>query len=330
MFFHPPAKRVSATKCDKESGRIVAVLPIRPTIFVPSSVRHLPLLSDHDLTLSFDSRCAHTAKPEITRLRPFGREVGRRVGVDADDGGGVGRVSPGDGDGPGRRPSRARRWATTRRGVRRRWSGAAPGPACLDLNGVVTDAAYEAIFGPGGASHPASGVRLAATRRPGMELVIGAHKSLAVLGVIGRAEDMHAVMDAERDATLAYLDDVTRRFGGRRGRAGWRWRRRGWCSPTPAMPRPGRVIPPPTITCWSRTWSRCATSGAGGRRPTRRCGASTSTPPPSPAGSPAPAGRSSWATRSNRTTARRAGWASGASPASPSRRRRCSPSGPPR
>ena len=67
---------------------------------------------------------------------------------------------------------------------------------------------------------PASGVRLAATRRPGMELVIGAHKSLAVLGVIGRAEDMHAVMDAERDATLAYLDDVTRRFGGRRGRAG--------------------------------------------------------------------------------------------------------------
>ena len=27
-------------------------------------------------------------------------------------------------------------------------------------------------------------------------------------------------MDAERDATLAYLDDVTRRFGGRRGRAG--------------------------------------------------------------------------------------------------------------
>src|SRR3954470_5935617 len=31
---------------------------------------------------------------------------------------------------------------------------------------------------------------------------------------------MHAVMDAERDATLTYLDDVTRRFGGRRGRAG--------------------------------------------------------------------------------------------------------------
>src|SRR4249919_3608537 len=76
-----------------------------------------------------------------------------------------------------------------------RWGGS--GAGCLGLNGVVTDAAYEAIFGAGGASHPASGVRLVGTRRPGMELVIGAHKSLAVLGVIGWAEDMHAVMDAE-------------------------------------------------------------------------------------------------------------------------------------
>src|SRR3954470_21567779 len=83
------------------------------------------------------------------------------------------------------------------------WGGS--GAGCLDLNGVVTDADYAAVFGPGGASHPASGVRLVGTRRPGMELVIGSHKSLAVLGVIGRAEDMHAVMDAERDVTLAYL-----------------------------------------------------------------------------------------------------------------------------
>ena len=81
------------------------------------------------------------------------------------------------------------------------WGGS--GADRLGLNGAVTDTAYEAIFGPGGVSHPVSGVRLVATRRPGMELVIGAHKSLAVLGVIGRAEDMHAVMDAERDATLA-------------------------------------------------------------------------------------------------------------------------------
>ena len=39
-------------------------------------------------------------------------------------------------------------------------------------------------------------------KRPGMELVIAAHKSVAELGVLGRAEDMHAIMDAERDATL--------------------------------------------------------------------------------------------------------------------------------
>ena len=57
------------------------------------------------------------------------------------------------------------------------------------------------------------------TRRPGLEMVISAHKSVAELGVIGRAEDMHQIMDAERDATLAYLDRVTRQMGGRRGQA---------------------------------------------------------------------------------------------------------------
>ena len=60
-----------------------------------------------------------------------------------------------------------------------------------------------------------------------MEVVISAHKSVAELGVIGQAEAMHRVMDAERDATMAYLDKVTREMGGRR-------------SPTPsrASPRP--------------------------------------------------------------------------------------------
>jgi len=57
------------------------------------------------------------------------------------------------------------------------------------------------------------------TRRPGLEVVIAAHKSVAELGVMGRAEDMHRIMDAERDATLAYLDRVTRQMGGRRGQA---------------------------------------------------------------------------------------------------------------
>ena len=75
------------------------------------------------------------------------------------------------------------------------------------------------MFGAGGARHPASGERLVAARRPGMELVISAHKSVAELGVIGRAEHMHQIMDAERDATLEYLDRVTRQMGGRRGRA---------------------------------------------------------------------------------------------------------------
>ncbi len=73
--------------------------------------------------------------------------------------------------------------------------------------------AYEAIFGPGGARHPGSRERLVAARRPGMELVISAHKSVAELGVIGRAEHMHVIMEAERDATLGYLDRVTCQVG---------------------------------------------------------------------------------------------------------------------
>ena len=55
--------------------------------------------------------------------------------------------------------------------------------------------------------------------RPGMELVVSPGKSVAELGVIGRAEDMHSILDAETAATLGYLDQVTREQGGRRGRA---------------------------------------------------------------------------------------------------------------
>ena len=97
------------------------------------------------------------------------------------------------------------------------WGGS--GAVHLGLSGRVTEEEYAAIYGPGGAKHPRTGVRLAATRRPGMELVISAHKSVAELGVIGRAEDMHRIMDAERDATLDYLDTLTRQRGARRGRA---------------------------------------------------------------------------------------------------------------
>ncbi len=97
------------------------------------------------------------------------------------------------------------------------WGGS--GAQALGLSGPVTPVAYQAIYGPGGAADPTTGTRLVSTTRPGMELVISAHKSVAELGVLGRAEDMHKIMDAERHATLSYLDQVTRDKGGRRGRA---------------------------------------------------------------------------------------------------------------
>jgi hypothetical protein len=90
----------------------------------------------------------------------------------------------------------------------------------LGLAGTVRDEAYEPMFGPGGAVDPALGVRLAATKRPGMELIVAAHKSVALLRLMGRAEHMHELLDVERDATLAYLDVLTCRQGGRRGRGG--------------------------------------------------------------------------------------------------------------
>jgi len=98
------------------------------------------------------------------------------------------------------------------------WGGS--GAAALGLAGPVTRDQFDALYGPGGAKDPTTGQRLVSTKRPGMELVIAAHKSVAELGVIGRAEDMHGIMDAERDATLAYLDRLTCDVGGRRGRAG--------------------------------------------------------------------------------------------------------------
>ena len=97
------------------------------------------------------------------------------------------------------------------------WGGS--GAPSLNLSGAAAVGEYEAVFGAGGCRDPLTGQQLVSAKRPGMELVISAHKSVAELGVIGRAEDMHLIMDAERDATLAYLDRVTRARGGRRGRA---------------------------------------------------------------------------------------------------------------
>lgn len=100
------------------------------------------------------------------------------------------------------------------------WGGS--GRLDTGLDGEVDLADWRAIFGPGGAHDPLTGERLVACRRPGMELVISPHKTIAELGVIGRAEDMHAIADAERDATLDYLDRLVSESGGRRGRTAGR------------------------------------------------------------------------------------------------------------
>ncbi|MBV9660340.1 MAG: relaxase domain-containing protein, partial [Acidimicrobiales bacterium] len=97
------------------------------------------------------------------------------------------------------------------------WGGS--GATDLDLEGAVSEAEYDAIFGPGGARRPSDCTRLVNAKRPGMELVVAAQKSVALLGVIGRAEDMHAILDTETDATLAYLDTWMMVRGGRRGRS---------------------------------------------------------------------------------------------------------------
>ncbi len=98
-----------------------------------------------------------------------------------------------------------------------RWAGS--GAARLGITGEVTPDAYYAAFGVGGFRHPVTGERLVASRRPGFELVVSAHKSVAVLGVIDRAEDMHTILDVETTATMGWLDDWFQDRGGRRGRA---------------------------------------------------------------------------------------------------------------
>ncbi len=98
-----------------------------------------------------------------------------------------------------------------------RWGGV--GAERLGLTGEVTADAYRAAFGPGGFIDPVLGDRLVDTRRPGFELVVSAHKSVAVLGVVARADDMHAILDTETAATLEWLDRWFQERGGRRGRA---------------------------------------------------------------------------------------------------------------
>jgi conjugative relaxase-like TrwC/TraI family protein len=114
-------------------------------------------------------------------------------------------------------PGRALAYYGSRGETPLRWGGA--GAARLGVTGEVTPEGYEAAFGPGGFRHPATGRRLVDTRRPGFELVIGAHKSVAVLGVIGHADAMHSILDVETAATMRWLDDWFQVRGGRRSRA---------------------------------------------------------------------------------------------------------------
>jgi conjugative relaxase-like TrwC/TraI family protein len=97
-----------------------------------------------------------------------------------------------------------------------RWRGA--GAARLGLSGEVTPESYEGAFGPGGFRDPTSGTRLVGARRPGFELVVSAHKSVAVLGVMGDADAMHSILDVETAATMKWLDGWFQERGGRRGR----------------------------------------------------------------------------------------------------------------
>ena len=122
--------------------------------------------------------------------------------------------------------------------------------------------------------------RLVMTRRPGMEIVISAHKSVAELGVIGRAEDMHQIMDAETDATMAYLDKVTQEMGGRRGEAAKTTPTSGliYAHTRHATSRAGDPCPHDHILLANLLEMK--DERAGGRQPTRRCGGSTCTPPP--------------------------------------------------
>ena len=155
------------------------------------------------------------------------------------------------------------------------WGG--HGALGVGLSGAVDGDGYEAVFGPGGARHHVSGERLVSVRRPGMELVISAHKSVAELGVIGRAEDMHSIMDTERDATPPTSIRSPEPWADGAVAPRFRPQPVGWFTRIPGTQLAGPATRARTITCCWRTWSRCSTRAAGGRRPTPRCGGNTCT-----------------------------------------------------
>ena len=117
---------------------------------------------------------------------------------------------------------------------------------------------------PGGFRRPAVGRRLVATRRPGFELVVAAHKSVAVLGVIGRAED-DALDPRRRDRRDAGLARRLVPGAGAAVGAGPSTARPtgGLTYAAPGTPPPGPVTRRRTTTCWWPTSSRCSTTKGG-------------------------------------------------------------------
>jgi conjugative relaxase-like TrwC/TraI family protein len=98
-----------------------------------------------------------------------------------------------------------------------RWGGAVADH--LGLSGEVTPEAFRAIFGPGGCRHPVTGERLVSTTKPGYEIVVSVDKSVSLLGMLGRSDDLHAILDAQTQGTMASLEAAMQERGGRRGRA---------------------------------------------------------------------------------------------------------------
>ena len=78
---------------------------------------------------------------------------------------------------------------------------------------------WRALFGPGGAATPRAGERLVRLHAAGHGAGVSPAQVGGRAGVIGRAEDMHAIVDAERDATLGLPRRGVQEQGGRRGRA---------------------------------------------------------------------------------------------------------------
>src|SRR3546814_17859413 len=86
----------------------------------------------------------------------------------------------------------------------------------LGLVGRIDDAGYDSVYGPGGARDPLLGTRLASTTRPGVELVVAAHQTEAVLGLLGRAQVTQPVLHTAADPTLRFPHSWFPSSGGRR------------------------------------------------------------------------------------------------------------------